>query len=225
MFDLSPHEREWLENYHRRRRLWEKGVAAQPLSPTFRRYEIPSARWIGGEVSMPLIDALDRIDPDLEIIFDKFTVVGGPGSLRPGHHLVTRLGGGRFDCNALLQYEVSVQWDIDEFGAAMIWPKGRPAAPGMWFVNLVRKHYVGPMGGDVNPTRRRMIEDRKNRTKEQRAASVKKSIDLQMDYLREIAPYLPTGSCEEAAGRTVRRTGRDLIAGRKTEKVIVDMGG
>ena len=174
---------------------------------------------------MLVIDALDRIDPDLEIIFDKFTVHGGPRSLSPGHHLVTRLSGSRFDRNALLQYEVSVQWDIDEHGGAMIWPKGRPAAPGMWFVDLVRKHYVGPMGGDVNLTRRRMLEDRKNREKAWRAASVKKAIDLQTDYVREIASYLPTGTCDGAAGRTIRRTGRDLIAGRKTERVTVDLGG
>lgn len=211
MFELTPQESQWLENFNRRKELWQGGAGACPLAPTFRRYELPQAHWIGGAVPFEVLDQLDRVDPQLEIIFDKFTVVGGSNSAGPGHHLVTNLNGPGQSSGDLLSYECSLQWDIDPQGGIPLWPRGRPAPPGLWFIPFLRKHYVGFMGGDNNPVRRRKIERSKENAKEFRARSIKKAIDTELAINDEILPYLP--AIVGGKNKTIRRTGRQLIPG------------
>lgn len=224
MEGLTTREATWLERFERRKWQWQSGQGAFPLGPTFRRYEVPKASWTGGQVIFELMDHLDRIDPALEILFDKFTVRGGPNSLGPGHHLVTRLEGSG-ECSAdLLRMELTLQWDIDEDGYTWAWPDYRLRAPGMWLIASLRKHYIGKApGGELNPVRRHSIKRSQDRVKEKRAEAVKACIDIEMDITKEILPYFH--SEDGGVGRTIHRTGKQMLPGKRNpNRVVVDVG-
>jgi hypothetical protein len=201
---LSPREEQWLDLYKLREARWKSGKAAQPLDGVFRRYEIPPGSWVGGPVPMPLIDALHRIDPDLEVIYDKFTTVNGCNGSGPAFHLVHRKGKAPSRSGDLLCFEFSLQWDVLT-DIHRGWPHGVPAPPGMWLIKALRKFYVGDQSAKDDPKRRKFVESFRDRSRAKRAKHIKEARDLELDvYKYDLQPKLPGDMIFGGRGREMQ---------------------
>lgn len=222
---LRSREKSWLTRFKRREARWLAGRHNLPLTGPFRRHEIPKATWLGG-IDQAAIAMVKSVHPSLEIIFDKFTAPKGSKASRPGFHLVSLVAKGATPDYDILNYEFSIQKQVVTAGRNLAWPGGTPCVPTVeymtGFLPVLKSVFVGPK----NEADEKQIDlDGYNNERQRRADVVKPMLDMELAIMEEINPYAPTGlGIPLAKGRTIQRTGRDLLPGQKREKILVDMG-
>lgn len=224
MIETTENQSAWVEHFNARKAKWARGQFNHPLGGTFRRCEIPESSWPGGELHPSVRIMLAAFgEPNFEIIYDKFTVVGGCNGSGPGFHLVTVRHRGATPKDDILSFEVSLQKKLLQ-DQNFMWPQGSPVAPTPEFMAawlpMLKLHDRGPMW--KNPLMAKKVSDeRKERRNELTYQQRKKTFELDVAIADEFIPRLDGGRCDGAVGKTFNSyAGKGIPCFEPSKKVI-----
>lgn len=207
-----------LSRRRRRERAWKNGRGAFPLAKCYR-HEFCQAKPTGCEVPIELTVALKRVDPHFEIVYDRWTAVGGPQASGPGFHLYSVISRGGVPGMDRMKLEVSLQEELRDNDENYVWPHGRPCVPGMWLIPNLLMSYTGPLDGEYNAVRDRLIREREEKEEAEEIAMLKRALTLEQDFVAEVAPYLDSARCPLGRNRTMAKSGFGAVGRERTTPV------
>ncbi len=165
---------------------WEE-CGRRPMRPMTYCYrgDLPNASWIGGDYYGVLEHHLRNIDRNFVIIYDRCTA---PNDMSPAHHLyrIVRRGGVPHDDFMVLEF--SLQEDM-----RMVWPNGKPLAPGNWLLETVKKYDKARLPGDEAAADKQVADTREEEYRQMQAAYDKQHHDAIKFFEDETDPYVNRG--------------------------------
>jgi len=145
--------------------------------------DLPEAMYVGGEVDWNLTAALEKLDPRLRIVYDRFTA---PNQMSPAHHVIqiTQPGGTDFDSEFRLIF--SCQFDVDQE-----WPHGEPRIPGQWVMDELRSRDKASRQGSEERIDAEIFHEAVAESRERKEEGKKADVEFNKQIEEEIVtPYL-----------------------------------
>lgn len=175
----------------RRERRASQGLPNEALT-LFVRCMLP-ANGVSTGIPSVVSTGLALIDPRFECLYDEFM---------PGFLVARRLTGGLTPSPAdLFVLVVEVQAELHETGRNLIWPTGRPCAPGAWLIPYIRSHYVGDIADKVAALKE--ICDQYEQTSMKREIDRDNKLDeLERETFGDIAKRMSSDDVPGALGTT-----------------------